>query len=93
MADYTVRVELTNADWDAYTKLHESMEASGYYRTVMGDDGTKFKLPDAEYVASKSIGITQTRDEVMRIAKTYNSSPRVLVTESAGRAWFLAADR
>ncbi|MFV8979814.1 hypothetical protein [Serratia fonticola] len=93
MADYTVRVELSNADWDTYSKLHESMEASGYYRTVMGDDGTKFKLPDAEYVASKSISVTQVRDEVTRISRTYNSNPRILVTESAGRAWLLSADR
>jgi hypothetical protein len=69
------------------------MAASGYSRTVMGDDGKRYKLPDAEYVASKSIDLNQVRDEVMRIAKTHNHNPAVLVTKSAGRAWFLTIDK
>ncbi|MDW7782281.1 hypothetical protein [Morganella morganii] len=93
MADYTVRVELRNADWDTYNKLHESMAASGYIRTVVGDDGRRFKLPDAEYVASKGGGLNQVRDEVVRIAKAHNSDPSVLVTECLGRAWLLPFDK
>ncbi|HHA1505075.1 TPA: hypothetical protein ACOEA8_003805 [Enterobacter ludwigii] len=93
MTDYTVRVELSGADWETYNKLHESMLASGYHRTVTGDDGQVFKLPDAEYVASKSLVLYQVRDEVMRISKSLNIDPHILVTQSEGRAWYLALDR
>lgn len=89
MAIYTVRVVLSGAEWDTYEKLHESMQASGYTREVTSDDGVVFKLPDAEYVTTKSIDVYQVRDEVLRIAKTYNFDPQVLVTEAVQWAWAL----
>lgn len=66
MAIYTVRVVLRGAEWDTYEKLHESMQASGYTREVTSDDGVVFKLPDAEYVTTKTL--TSTRFEMKSCA-------------------------
>lgn len=90
MAYFTVRVQLENADGEDYEKLHELMAASGYSREITGDNGKIFKLPDAEYNASKNATEYEVRDEVKKIAELVKQEPIVLVTKSSGRAWYLS---
>jgi len=47
---FFVRIELHNATASDYDKLHELMRID-YNRSVLGHDGTRYKLPTAEYVA------------------------------------------
>ena len=89
MADFTVRIELKNADGEDYEKLHEQMEARGYSREITSDTGQVVKLLDAEYVTTKNLSTTAVRDEVKQIADSVKSPARVLVTKSVGRAWFM----
>lgn len=44
MSDFTIRVELHNADSDDYEALHEKMNAKGYKKEIT-TDGKTYKLP------------------------------------------------
>jgi hypothetical protein len=90
MTSYTVRVELHEADEDDYANLHGEMEERGFVRWIVGGDGSKDRLPTAEYnLADTDI----RRDEVLKRAKAAanavkpNPTPWIVVTESAGRRW------
>ncbi|WP_445494034.1 type V toxin-antitoxin system endoribonuclease antitoxin GhoS [Photorhabdus sp. SF281] len=88
MADFTVRIELHNADSDDYDLLHKKMEAKGFSKTIASNNGVAYKLPDAEYDYSSS---TKKRGDVLDlaygVAKSIKKNPSVLVTESKGRTW------
>ena len=49
MTQFTVRVELHEADWDDYDVLHAEMRKEGFSTTITGSDGKTFELPTAEY--------------------------------------------
>ncbi|KLU14525.1 MULTISPECIES: type V toxin-antitoxin system endoribonuclease antitoxin GhoS [Xenorhabdus] len=88
MARFTVRVELRKADSTDYEKLYDKMKAKGFSKFITSDDGSKYELPPAEYnFISDSKSRNEVRDLAYNIAKTVNSRPAVLVTESEGRAW------
>lgn len=91
MAQFTVRVELHDADSENYEELHERMAARGYSKEITSS-GKTYHLPNAEYVCDKSMGTTDVRDEVLEIAKNVKPKPGVLVTKSDGRAWSLSWD-
>jgi len=91
MASFTVRVELKNSDWDTYNKLHEKMRLSGYSRQIRADTGVIYQLPDAEYVAEKTLTVVQVHGEVKAIASSLNSDPHVFVTEAV--RWYWNLDR
>lgn len=90
MTDYTVRIELHDADEDDYDRLHKLMEKKGFVRWVESRSGARKKLPTAEYNLP---GTTLKRSEVLDRAKEAAANvkpkpkPWVLVTESAGRTW------
>ncbi|WP_323082924.1 hypothetical protein [Klebsiella variicola] len=90
MAEYTVRVELIDAQASDYELLHQKMQAKGYLREITGDNGERYQLPPSEYVARKELDVTGVRDEVRTIANTVKNN-RVLVTKSDGQAWYLDA--
>ncbi|ADV98796.1 hypothetical protein CQP30_20260 [Yersinia pestis] len=89
MSDFTIRVELHNADSDDYEALHEKMNAKGYKKEIT-TDGKTYKLPTAEYVCSKDLSASEIRDDVLRIANSIKPKSDVLVTKSNGRAWSLS---
>jgi hypothetical protein len=90
MTNYTVRVELHNADEDDYENLHAEMEGRGFVRWIAGKGGSKSRLPTAEYNLA---GTSIQRDDVLRLAGEAansvkpNPTPWIVVTESAGRTW------
>ncbi len=89
MADFTVRVELRGANWEAYTKLHEKMDSIGFYRRIVGDNGITYQLPDGEYVGSSTKNIYELRVAVHAMASTVNIDPHVFVTQADAWSWVL----
>lgn len=87
MTNFTVRVELHNANSDDYEDLHEKMEGKGFKRTIMNGDGTKYQLPDAEYNYSGNITRADVLEKAYSTANSVKKEPAILVTESAGRTW------
>ena len=88
MAQFTVRIELRDADREEYEVLYEQMAMRGFTDTVTNTDGTVYQMPDAEY----NYRGDATRQEVLALAKGAAAMTgveySVLVTESAGRVWF-----
>jgi hypothetical protein len=90
MTSYTVRVELHDADEDDYSNLHAAMEDEGFVRYITGSDGSKDRLPTAEYNLPST---DLTRADILKRAKEAantakpNPTPWIIVTESAGRSW------
>lgn len=88
MAKFTVRVELREATASDYEKLYEKMELKGFSKFITSNEGEKYELPPAEYnFSSSSKSRAEVRDLAYDIAKSINSRPAVLVTESDGRSW------
>lgn len=87
MASFTVRIELTNADYDEYVLLHHEMEKTGFLRYIRSDSGDMYDLPDAEYNYEGAA----TADQILAMAKTAASKTgrifAVLVTEATKRTW------
>ena len=88
MADFTVRVELHGAEWEDYDALRVSMEAEGFSASVQGSGGSAYELPAGEYAVSGDATQQQVLTRARRAADRSGCSYAVLVTESAGRAWW-----
>jgi hypothetical protein len=90
MTNYTVRIELHNADEDDYASPHDAMKDSGFVRWIAGSDGSRSRLPTAEYNMANT---TLDKSEVLDRARTAANSvkpkpvPWIFVTQSAGRTW------
>ncbi len=88
MAEFTVRVELHGAEWEDYDALRVEMEAEGFSAAVQGSGGTAYELPAGEYAVSGDATRQQVLARAKRGADRSGFSYAVLVTESAGRAWW-----
>lgn len=83
MTNYTVRVELHDADDGDYEELHKKMRAQGFSR-YLNINGVHWKLPSAEY----SIVGELTPEQVLIKAQTAANQvqpqpePSILVTRS-----------
>ena len=87
MANFTVRVELHNAQWSDYDQLHAVMERKGFSRQITSDDGKTYQMPWAEYNGSANLTSAQIRDIAKAAADTTGKQNSVFVTEAATRAW------
>ena len=87
MANFTVRVELHQAEWTDYEQLHAAMEQKGFSRQITADNGTTYHMPWAEYTGSGSLSSMQVLDIARAAAVSTGKSNAVLVTEAASRAW------
>jgi len=87
MAKFTIRIELHDATWDDYMEMYKHLEAQGITDIITSGDGTRYRMPPAEY----NYEGTATRADVLALAKKSASkvvkSYAVLVTESSGRSW------
>lgn len=84
---FTTRVLLHDADDDDYETLHEAMEDEGFTRTLEGNDGIEYHLPQAEYNRIGNLTGEDVRSAAVRAAKTTGKKHAVLVTPSSGRYW------
>jgi len=87
MARFTVRVELHEAKWEGYERLHAEMEVKGFCRLIKADDGKTYLLPWAEYNGAGNLTNSQVRDIARTAANSTGKRNAVLVTESNGRTW------
>lgn len=88
MASFTVRVELHDADWDDYERLHSYMEKEGFKRTITSGDNRTYHLPTAEYnLQNVNVQRSDVLQTAKRAAAKTNKKFAVLVTESSGRTW------
>jgi len=87
MSQFTVRIELHNAQWADYDTLHAAMEQRGFSRLITGDNGQTYHLPWAEYTGSGNFSSPQIRDIARVAADSTGKQSAVLVTESSSRAW------
>jgi hypothetical protein len=87
MAQFTVRVELHEAKWEDYERLHAEMEEKGFSRLIKADDGKTYHLPWAEYDGAGNLTNSQVRDIARTAANITGKRNAILVTESKGRSW------
>ena len=87
MSQYITRVELHDAVWSDYTKLHEAMRREGFSQTITADNGTVYELPPAEYNYIGKEARAQVLEKAKSAARTIKPSFAVLVTESNGINW------
>ncbi len=87
MARYTIRIELHDATWDDYVKMYKHLSAQGITDIISSDDGTRYKMPPAEYsydgVATRTQLLDMAKSSAGKVVRSY----AVLVTESSGRTW------
>ena len=82
MANYLARVELHNAKYEDYEKLHEAMSQRGFARTIVADDRKKYELPTGTYVAENTSATVE---------QAYNAA-RAAATETGRTFWAIVVD-
>jgi hypothetical protein len=87
MAQFTVRIELHDAQWADYETLHAAMGRQGFSRLITADDGRTYQLPWAEYDRTANLTSMQLLGEAQSAANSTGKKNAVLVTESKSRAW------
>lgn len=87
MANFTVRVELHDAEWADYERLHAAMEQKGFSRQIISDDGKTYHMPWAEYNGTGNLTSVQVRDIAKEAADSTGKQSAVFVTEAVSRAW------
>lgn len=82
MAYHVIRVELHDANWQQYVDLHKKLQVHNITDIIVAGDGTRYKLPPAEYNYNGSL----TRDQVYGLVTTAAAqvvkSYAVVVTEA-----------
>lgn len=87
MTQFTVRIELHDAQWPDYDTLHAAMERQGFSRLITADDGRTYHLPWAEYDATANLSAMQVLGLAQQAANNTGKKNSVLVTEAKSRAW------
>ncbi|MDM1071081.1 type V toxin-antitoxin system endoribonuclease antitoxin GhoS [Empedobacter brevis] len=88
MAEFITRVELTDANSDDYSTLHEEMDNEGFTKTIKDGNGIEYKLPDATYsYVSSVLNKSDVLQKAKKAASKTNKSYKILVTQSAGSTW------
>jgi len=92
MAQFTVRIELHDVQYENYQTLHAAMERQGFCRLITSDDGRTYHLPWAEYSGEGNLTSAQVRDIARVAADSTGRRNSVLVTEANSRAWIGLAE-
>ncbi len=82
MANYLARVELHNAKYEDYERLHETMRQRGFVRIIVANDGKKYQLPTGTYVAEKTNATLE---------QAY-SAAQAAATETGKAFWVIVVD-
>ena len=88
MAMFMTRVELHGAVHQDYVNLHTYMSQEGFTTTIIGNDGTFYHLPPAEYGLIATCTVVQAREKASRAAQKTLKSHAALTVEYSGAAWF-----
>lgn len=87
MAQFTIRVELHKASWDDYVQLATELAKKNITDVITAGDGTRYKMPPAEYQCHGELSSEQVHDIVDTCANMTGKAHAILVTQSAGRFW------
>jgi hypothetical protein len=87
MADFTVRVELHDAQRKDYDTLHAAMARQGFSRQITSDGGRCYLMPWAEYNGRGNSTSMQILNIAKVAANVTGKKYAVLVTEVKSRAW------
>jgi hypothetical protein len=84
---YVTRIELHDAQWSDYERLHTAMARAGFARKIVGSNGKTYHLPWAEYVMTGNYTAASVRDAAVQAAATTGKSAEVLTSASNDLAW------
>jgi len=87
MSQFTIRVELQDAQRADYNTLHAAMAEKGFSRLITSDEGHTYELPWAEYDGCGKLTIMQVLGIAQSAAAATSKRNSVLVTEAKSRAW------
>ena len=87
MGMFTTRIELHDAIWDDYEKLHRAMAVAGFSRVITADNNTSYHLPWAEYDVVGNYTLDQVFDAASKAATSVGKKHAVLVTQAVARKW------
>lgn len=87
MAQFTVRVELHDAQWPDYVALHAAMQRQGFSRQIRADNGLTYEMPWAEYDATSTLSSMDVLGVAQRAANSTGKKNSVFVTEAKARTW------
>ncbi|HEX7287106.1 MAG TPA: DUF2622 domain-containing protein [Candidatus Angelobacter sp.] len=87
MPMFTTRIEMHDATWADYEKLHRAMEAVGFSRVITSDDNNRYHLPWAEYDVVGPYTLDQVFNAASKAAATIGKKFAALVTEAVRRKW------
>jgi Endoribonuclease GhoS len=87
MSIFTIRVELHGANYNDYQTLHAAMQQAGFSRTIKGDNGRVYHLPEAEYTISTVANAESVRTLASGAAQRTGKQFAVLVTTAGEIAW------
>jgi hypothetical protein len=86
MIQFTVRIELHDANWEQYTKLNEKMFQHGFTNSTTEKDSEQ-TLP-VEYNYNGIVTKKQVLQKAKTIAASIVNKYAVLVTKSNGLTWY-----
>ena len=87
MSNFTIRVELHGANYSDYETLHAAMNQAGFSRTITGDNGRVYQLPEAMYTMSTVASAESVRTLASGAAQRTGKTFAVLVTTAGPIAW------
>lgn len=87
MAKFLVRIELHNATYADYEKLHSEMEYLGFSRQITADNGQTYQLPTAEYVIGSTLDLDKVRAYAAAAAKSTGRKFGIIAAEYSRSAW------
>jgi hypothetical protein len=87
MAEFTIRVELHDADSKDYATLAANLATIRVTDVVTAGDGKRYKLPPAEYTYSGEIELNILYNAVDGKVKPVGRKYAIFITQSAGRIW------
>lgn len=87
MASFNISIELHDGTQVSYQKLRDKMSNGGFKNSVSDEDNVYYRLPPGEFTCSGYLCRQEILDKVYEITLEIMPSPKVVVTEIAGRAW------
>ena len=82
MANYVARIELHNATYEDYERLHGAAARRWLLRTIAANDGKKYQLPTGTYIAENNS---------LTLEQAY-AADEAAATETRKRFWVVVAD-
>jgi hypothetical protein len=87
MAYFLVRIELHQAQYLDYVKLHAFMTQRGFSRTITSDDRQQYALPTAEYFRISTTTIDQVTEDAKSAVAATGLSGGVIVAQAERLKW------